>query len=58
MAKTYSCRDVGVDCDWKISGGTEDNVMASVAEHAALIHTEIELTSDLIAMVRSAIRDS
>jgi predicted small metal-binding protein len=44
MTKTYSCRDVGVDSDWKISGVTEDNVMASVAEHAALIHSEIELT--------------
>lgn len=44
MAKTYTCRDVGVDCDWKISGVTEDNVMANVAEHAALIHPEIELT--------------
>lgn len=35
MAKTYTCRDVGVDCDWKTSGATEDEVMALISEHAA-----------------------
>ena len=38
MAKTYTCRDVGVDCDWKTSGATEDGVMASIGDHAAQAH--------------------
>lgn len=57
MPKTYTCRDVGVDCDWKTSGETEDEVMATIGEHAAQIHPDIELTPDLMNMVRGAIMD-
>ena len=57
MAKTYTCLDVGVDCDWKTSGETEDEVMASIKEHAAQVHPTIELTPDLVAAVRSVIKD-
>ncbi len=57
MGKTYTCRDVGVDCDWKTSGATEDEVIASISEHAAQVHPTIELTPELMATVRSAIKD-
>ena len=57
MAKTYTCRDVGVDCDWKTTGATEDEVMASISEHAAQVHPTIELTPELVAAVRKVIKD-
>ena len=57
MTKTYTCRDVGVDCDWKTSGATEDEVMASNGEHAARVHPTIELTPELLAAVRNVIKD-
>ncbi|HAL49036.1 MAG TPA: hypothetical protein DCP37_14900 [Dehalococcoidia bacterium] len=57
MAKTYACRDVGADCDWKTSGATVDEVMATVGEHAAQVHPTIELTPELMATVRSVIKD-
>ncbi len=57
MAKTYTCRDVGVDCDWKTSGATEDEVMESIGEHAAQVHPTIELTPELLAAVRGVIKD-
>ena len=57
MAKTYTCRDVGVDCDWKTSGATEDEVMASISEHAAQVHPTIDLTPELVAKVRNVIKD-
>ena len=57
MVKTYTCKDVGVDCDWKTSGETEDDVMASIGEHAAQVHPEIELTPELMASVRAVIKD-
>ena len=57
MPKTYTCRDVGADCDWKTSGETEDEVMANIGEHAAQIHPDIELTPELVAAVRGAIKD-
>lgn len=57
MAKTYTCRDVGVDCDWKTTGATEDEVMASISEHAAQVHPTIELTPELVAAVRKVVKD-
>ena len=57
MPKTYTCRDVGVDCDWKTVAETEDEILASVKEHAAEAHPTIELTPELVDAVRGAIKD-
>ena len=57
MAKSYTCRDVGVDCDWKTSAETEDEVMAAIQTHAAQVHPTIELTPGLVDAVRAAIKD-
>ncbi len=27
MVKTFTCRDVGVDCDWSASSETEEGLM-------------------------------
>ncbi len=54
---TYTCRDVGVDCDWKTTGATEEEVMASIREHAAQVHPAIDLTPELMETVRKAIKD-
>jgi predicted small metal-binding protein len=56
MPKTYTCRDVGVDCDWKTSAETEDEIMAIVSKHAAEAHPTIELTPELVETVRQAIK--
>jgi len=34
MVKTYTCRDVGVDCDWSAYSETEEGLMELIAEHA------------------------
>ncbi len=57
MAKSYTCRDVGVDCDWKTTAETEDEVMAAIGTHAAQVHPTIDLTPELMETVRAAIKD-
>ena len=57
MAKTYTCRDVGVDCDWKTVAGSEDEILAKITEHAAEVHPTIELTPELVDAVRGVIKD-
>jgi len=56
MSKTYTCRDVGVDCDWKTSGETTDEVMAKIQVHAAQVHPTIKLTPEVEKKVRDAIK--
>jgi predicted small metal-binding protein len=45
MAKTVSCRDVGMDCDFE------------AAEHARTAHNMTEILPEVADKVRSAIRD-
>jgi predicted small metal-binding protein len=57
MAKTISCRDVGVDCDFQATGETVDDVMQQCAAHAKSAHGLDEIPPELAAVVQSAIRD-
>jgi predicted small metal-binding protein len=57
MAKVLRCRDVGVDCDFECRGATEKEVLDKAAEHGRTTHGMKEITPDLLAKVRAAIRD-
>jgi predicted small metal-binding protein len=57
MAKSISCRDVGVDCDFQATGETVDDVLQQCASHAKSAHGIDEITPELAAKVQSAIRD-
>ena len=58
MAKTISCRDVGVDCDFQAKGETVDEVMQQCAAHAKSAHGFDEIPPELAAKVQSAIREA
>ena len=58
MGKTYTCRDVGVDCDWATSTENKDGVMANIPAHAAEVHPDVDLTEELVLAGRAAIKDA
>lgn len=58
MSKSLNCRDVGMNCDWKTQGKTEDEVMKKAGEHARVVHKMNVVTPDLERKVRGAIRDA
>jgi predicted small metal-binding protein len=58
MAKTISCRDVGVDCDFQATGETEDEVMAQCVEHAKSAHGMDQIPPELAMMVRGMIKEA
>ena len=57
MAKMVDCRSVGVDCDFVARGETVEEVMSACAEHAKKAHNMTEISPELAAKVRAAIRD-
>jgi predicted small metal-binding protein len=57
MPKTYTCRDVGVDCDWTARGRDEAEVMGKIREHAREVHNLDPIPAELEQKVRGAIRD-
>lgn len=56
MAKELRCRDVGMDCEFKARGSSEEEVLQQAAAHARSVHQISEMTPELQAKVRSAIR--
>lgn len=57
MAKVIHCSDVGFDCDGVIRAETEAEVLKKVAEHAEKVHDLKEISEEVLAKVRKAIRD-
>jgi predicted small metal-binding protein len=57
MAKSISCRDVGVDCDFQATGETVEEVMQQCAEHAKSAHGMDQIPPELAAMVQGAIKE-
>ena len=57
MAKIVSCREVGVDCDFEARGESEQEILEKCAEHAKSAHGMDEISPELAAKVRAAIRE-
>jgi predicted small metal-binding protein len=57
MAKTISCRDVGVDCDFTAKADTLDELMQVTAKHAKEAHGFDSIPPELMPVVQAAIRD-
>ena len=58
MAKSFSCRDMGVDCDFIANGETAEEVMQKCAEHAQTEHGLTQLLPELAVKVMAAIKDA
>lgn len=58
MAKTFECKNVGVVCNFRTSGETDDEVMQKLAEHGRRVHgVDLTQSRTLQRYARSAIRD-
>ena len=57
MAKHFGCGDVVQGCKFTVTAENEAEVMAQVAAHAAAAHGLKEVTPELAAQVRAAIRE-
>jgi len=57
MAKTITCRDVGVDCDFVARGDTMEDILQQCRAHARTAHNMTDLPPELVAKVRAATHD-
>ena len=55
--KQLTCRDIGVDCDVKFTGETEEDIMAQAAAHAANEHNLPAIPPHIDQKCRAAIKD-
>ncbi len=58
MTKSFRCEQAGIPCGAKISGETEEEVLAQAAEHAKKVHgVDITVSETLVGYARSLVRD-
>ncbi|MBI2093132.1 MAG: DUF1059 domain-containing protein [Candidatus Omnitrophica bacterium] len=57
MGKTLACKDVGVNCDFVITGKDEADVLRQAAAHAKDCHHDIQITPAVQAKIRAAIKE-
>lgn len=57
MTKVFSCRDVGVECDFVARGQTEEEIFQQIAEHGRTAHGMDQLSPELAEKVRCGIRE-
>lgn len=55
-ARHVACADIVPDCTFTASAATEEELLKQVADHAARDHGVTEITPELAAKVRAAIR--
>jgi predicted small metal-binding protein len=57
MSKQLTCGDVVSGCAFTATAKTEDELLAKVAEHAHDVHGLGEITPELAAKVKAAIKE-
>ncbi|KAF6249448.1 DUF1059 domain-containing protein [Marine Group I thaumarchaeote] len=57
MTKSISCSDGRCDCGWSATAETEEELMNKVAEHDKTDHKDMEITPELVAKIKSLIKD-
>ena len=58
MAKQLKCGDLMPGCSFVAKGATVDEVLAKAAEHAKTAHGIQQVTPELAAKVKGAIKDA
>lgn len=57
VSKTFNCKDVGMNCDWKAKAETEEELMRKITQHAKSAHQMNELSKQLSQKVHAAIHE-
>ncbi len=55
--KTFECKNIGMNCGFKTTANTEDEMLAKIAEHAKTVHHMDKIDDETMAKVREAIKD-
>lgn len=57
MSKVLRCNDLMPGCNWVGKGESESDVLMQAAEHAKTAHSMTDISPEMLASVRGAIKD-
>lgn len=53
---SFSCKDIGMECDFSTEASSMDELMPKIVEHAGSAHGMKEISADLKQKVTDAIK--
>ncbi len=53
---SFTCKDVGMTDDWKATAKTEEELLKKIKEHAAKVHNMKDISPEMMATVKKAIK--
>jgi len=56
MAKSLSCKDAGMACDWHACAETEEELLQMAAAHARTDHGMAEISPEMLAKAKTIIK--
>ncbi len=56
MAKSFTCSDVGVNCNWSASSESNEDLLNKIKGHAKSAHNFEEIPPELYEKVKNAIK--
>jgi predicted small metal-binding protein len=57
FVKSFACRDIGMDCDFKATAQDENALMKQIAEHARTAHNMKKIDKATMAKIKAAIKE-
>jgi predicted small metal-binding protein len=57
MTKVLRCRDVGLDCNFEARAETSEELLRKAADHGKAVHGIKEVTPELVAKMKQAVRE-
>ncbi len=57
MTKSIICADTGANCSWSTTAETEEDLMKKVSHHVKEEHEGMEVTPELVAKIKSHIKE-
>jgi predicted small metal-binding protein len=57
MAKSFGCRDIGVDCDYRAHADTQEELMEHIAAHAREVHGFESIAPEMLEQIHGAIAE-
>jgi predicted small metal-binding protein len=57
MAKSFACKDIGMDCNFRARANNEEDIYKKVGDHAKKVHNIQQMDRDLMAKIGAAIKE-
>ena len=57
MTKEFACKDIGMNCGFKASAKTEEELMPKIVQHAKEAHKLDPIPPETVQKVKGAIKD-